>query len=223
MDGLVVASHCTNNDGDIGGLNDANIYQPSKNLFQNNKVAEEEIDPNLGPISSSQCPTGYKCRYSDAAFANAVSGQTLDLGHVAKPESVRSLRVDPAGTTFEITRETSSIDVGDTIYYIGATRGWRTAIVQDDCDYFLVRSYIPGIREGIRIICVGRGLSNDGGPNPASGDSGGPVIAPGTGDNVGLVGTVFGRKYSQFYFSKVSYIYLELGRSATWNSCVSGC
>ena len=223
VDGLVVASHCTNIDGDIGGLNDAKIYQPSKNLFQNNKVAEEEIDPTLQPISNSQCPTGYKCRYSDAAFADAVSEQTLDLGHVAKPESVGSLRVDPAGTTFEITREASGIRTGDTVYYIGATRGWRTAVVQDDCDYFQVSSYIPGIREGVRIICVGLALPNDGQPDPASGDSGGPVISPATGDDVNLVGTVFGRTYSHFYFSKVGYIYLELGRSDVWNSCVSGC
>jgi hypothetical protein len=81
--GMVVASHCTNADRDIGGPGDADIYQPSKHLFQDHKVAVEEIDPLLHSISDSDCPFNYVCRYSDSAFAKAESGTNLDLGHVA--------------------------------------------------------------------------------------------------------------------------------------------
>ena len=216
VDGLVVASHCTNTDHTVGGIDDANIYQPSRHVFQNNKVAVEDIDPNLRSINHWMCPENYGCRYSDAAFADLESGFSLDVGHVAQPEDIRETDVSPAGTTFEITREASGVSVDDEVYYIGATTGWRTGEVRDDCTYFRVKYRV-------RIICVGRAVINDGGLYPTGGDSGGPVIAPDSGDEVDLVGTVFARSGSQFYFSKVGYIYMELGSSATWDSCTSGC
>ena len=145
VDGLVVASHCTNTDHTVGGIDDANIYQPSRHVFQNNKVAVEDIDPNLRSINHWMCPENYGCRYSDAAFADLESGFSLDVGHVAQPEDIRETDVSPAGTTFEITREASGVSVDDEVYYIGATTGWRTGEVRDDCTYFRVR-----------IICVGR-------------------------------------------------------------------
>ena len=109
VDGMTVASHCANCDGNIGGVDDAKIYQPSRHLIYDNKVAVEEIDPYLHSISNWRCPDGYRCRYSDAAFADMESGVSLDLGQVAKPEGVGENDVSPVGTSFEITREASGI------------------------------------------------------------------------------------------------------------------
>ena len=163
------------------------------------------------------CPTNYQCRYSDAAFAEMESDTSIDQGHIAKPEGVGETDVSPAGTTFDITGEASSIATGDEVYYIGATRGWRTAEVDDDCSYYTVKYRV-------RIICVGRAVLDDGGASLASGDSGGPVMAPDGGNDVDLVGTIFARSGSTvFYFSRLGYIYLELGSSASWDSCTSGC
>ncbi len=222
--GMVVASHCTNAHRDIGGLDDADIYQPNKNLFQNNKVAVEAIDPHLHSISDSQCPYNYVCRYSDSAFAEAESGTSLDLGHVAQPEAVLEIDVNPVGSTFEITGEESSISIGDEVYYIGARTGWRTATVTDDNTYFEIkRPWPPSERDGVRIIHVARAVIDDGGQVPTPGDSGAPVVAPNTGDDVDLVGTVFANLGNQIDLSKIGYIYMDLGNSVTWDSCVSGC
>ena len=103
VEGLVIASHCTNEDGDVGGLDDANVHQPNDPLFGSNMVAEETIDPVLTNINHSQCPSGWSCRFSDAAFAELDSDESLDLGEIAKPEDIGETDVDPAGTTFEIT------------------------------------------------------------------------------------------------------------------------
>ena len=62
--------------------------------------------------------------------------------------------------------------------------------------------------------------------DPSGGDSGAPVIKLDAGNNVKLLGTLFGSSTSnpdEFVFSKIGYIYMELGQSSTWDSCVSGC
>ena len=104
VEGMVVASHCTNEDQDVGGVDNADIHQPNDPLVGENIVAEETIDPDLYNIDHDQCPSGWVCRYSDAAFAQLDSDMSLDLGEVAKPEEVGATDVDPAGTTFTITR-----------------------------------------------------------------------------------------------------------------------
>lgn len=95
-------------------------------------------------------------------------------------------------------------------------------MVTDDDTHFTVK--VPdGSSDGIRIIRVGSAMLDNGGQIPAHGDSGAPVVAPDTGDDVDLVGALFARDGNQFLFSKIGYIYLELGSSYTWDSCVSGC
>ena len=61
------------------------------------RVAEETIDPELSNIDHDQCPDGWNCRYSDAAFAELDSDKSLDLAGVAKPKGVVEPDVDPAG------------------------------------------------------------------------------------------------------------------------------
>ncbi len=123
VEGMVVASHCTNGDGDIGGLDDADVHQPNDPLFGINIVAEETIDPELTNLSHSDCLDGWECRYSDAAFAELDSDEDLDLGEIAKPEDFGETDVDPVGTTFDITAETATFSIGDEVYYMGRTEG----------------------------------------------------------------------------------------------------
>ena len=152
VEGIVLASHCTNEDRDIGGVDDAEIHQPTKPFALSNKVADETVDPSLQSMNHSQCPSDYRCRYSDAAFAEITSSQSIDLGRIAKPEAINETDVSPAGTTFRITSE-GGFGIGDDIYYIGREEGWQTAEVTDTCDYSTIRTSLQGT--GIRIICVG--------------------------------------------------------------------
>ena len=219
VEGLVVASHCTNEDKDVGGVDDADIHQPNDPLVGENIVAEETIDPVLYNIDHDQCPDGWVCRYSDAAFAELDSDMSLDLGEVAKPEEVGETDVDPAGTTFTTTSDSASVSVGDEIYYVGRSEDWQTAEVIETCGYAI---FLPNIR----IICVVTAEVTGDSDNPSAGDSSAPVLKPSSGNNVKLMGTLFGGSVAhpdEFDFSSLGNIYLELGRSSTWDSCASGC
>ena len=217
--GLVVASHCTNIYEDIGGVDNADIHQPNDPLVGDNIVAEETIDPALSNIDHEQCPTGWICRYSDAAFAELDGDKSIDLGEIAKPIGLNETDVDPAGTTFEITSDSSSVGIGDVVYYIGRTGGWHTAEVISTCDYAI---FPPNVR----IICTATARVTGSSDDPAGGDSGAPVFKPGPGNSVKLVGTLFAGSEintDEFSFSPLGNIYMELGLSSTWDSCVSGC
>ena len=223
-EGLVLASHCTSEEKHIGGVDDAVIHQPVNPFLGSNVVATETIDPRLGPMDHPQCDEDYYCRYSDAAFAELDEEEELDLGKVAKPTAIGETDVDPEGTTFSITSENAGIGVGDTVYFVGRTTGWNEARVTDTCSFSEVKAPVGG-GVGVRIICVGRAVPLAGSVNADEGDSGSPVMEPGSGDDVSLVGTVFSHSSSgsYFHFSKIGLVYWEIDSAATWDSCTSGC
>ena len=222
--GLVLASHCTNLSGNIGGNDNAEIHQPIRFAFSNaNRVVDEIIDPNLSYFSSNGCD-GYPCRYSDAAFAEMRSSSNIDLGRIAKPEAVNDRDVNPVGATFSITRE-GTAQVGDSIYIIRRSSGWLTGEVTDMC----VTSRVDGAHDGseARILCVGEFEIDSDSDDPSGGDSGAPVMEHLSGSNVSLLGTLFSGDANDgvYYYSQVGLIYSELGEGSnlTWDSCVSGC
>lgn len=225
VDGLVIASHCTNQYKRIGGIDyNVKIHQPERLDTDDNWVASEEIDPFFHESSANnswRCPDEYECRYSDAAFAEMVFGQYIDRGEIAKPEAVGDDDVDPAGSTFQVTSDTGAFSYNDEIHWVGYRSGWQTATVEDTCDHF---EYISGSK---RLICVGLASVNDGSDAPRAGDSGAPVFKlDGDDGDIELVGTLFARdpeNDDQFFFSPVGNIYLDLGSSVTWDSCVSSC
>ena len=185
----MVASHCTNSEGDVGGVDDANIHQPTKHLVGNgNKVAEETVDPEVNWMDHEQCETGYYCRYSDAAFAELDSEDDINLGKVAKPTGVGETDVSPAGATFTITSE-GAIGYGDDIYYISRKNGWQTARILDTCARVTVKAK-TGWEMGVRLVCMGKAVVTGSSAKPANGDSGSPVIGPLSGNSVKLLGTV---------------------------------
>ena len=219
VEGMVVASHCTNSDGDVGGIDNADVHQPNDPLVGGNIVARETIDPELTDFNYAACPDGYECRHSDAAFADIESDESLDLGEIAKPEGIGETDVDPAGATFDITSDTGGFSARDEIYYIGRVGGWYTAEVLDTC----AKAYVG---DNVGILCVGKARVTGSSPDPSNGDSGAPVVKLDTGNDVELLGTMFGISTAHpdvFFFSKIGNIYMELGSSSTWDSCVSNC
>ena len=220
--GVILASHCTNTDDNIGGVDDAEVHQPNRIPFSNtNKVAYETIDPLLSVMWGNGCD-GYHCRFSDAAFARTLSSATIDLGKVAKPEAVNDRDVDPVGTTFSVTRE-GTAQVGDSIYLVGRTGGWLSGEVTDTC----TTSSVPGGHDGqeVKILCVGEFEIDSNSNDPVGGDSGAPVLEPLSGNNVSLLGTFFSGDSDdgRYYYSQVGLIYSELGNHNQWDSCTSGC
>jgi hypothetical protein len=167
--------------------------------------------------SHAQCPSTYVCRYSDAAFAELESGISIDLGEVGKPVDINQLSVNPAGHTYAITAE-ANYSIDDYIYYFGRTTGWRAATVIDSCTFTTINT-------GERIICVGMAQLSTGG-DAGLGDSGAPVLYPTTGEEADLIGVLFARSIlnpDKFFFASIGNVYYELGVSATWDSCTTGC
>ena len=220
VEGLVLASHCTNEDKETGQDDDSEFHQPNNPLFGSNKVAEEDIDPPLTTLDG--CPPFYICRYSDAAFARLDSEDDIDLGEIAKPEAINETDVDPAGTTFRVTSDSGSFSRNDNIYYVGRVNGWHTAQVIDTCSDTIVKLR-QGFEFGHIILCAGGAVVTGNSANPANTESGSPVFIPTNENNVKLIGTPFSGTNNKFNFSKIGSIYYELGASSSWNSCVSGC
>lgn len=70
---------------------------------------------------------------------------------------------------------------------------------------------------------MGKAVITDSEGSVLGGDSGGSVFRPDTGSEVELVGIVTSGLGHTFYFSKIGFIYMELGNSSNWDTCVSGC
>ena len=219
VEGLVLASHCTNNDSEIGQEDDSDFHQPNNPRFGSNKVAEETIDPEQ---FLDGCYPYYKCRYSDSAFAQLDSEDDIDLGKIAKPEAINETDVDPAGTTFRVTSDSGAFFLNNDIYYISRVNGWQTARVTDTC-VDTITKLNEGLEWGHMILCAGGARVTGSSPNPTNTESGSPVVIPTTGNNVKLIGTLFAGSSNRFKFSRIGSIYYELDPSSSWNSCVSGC
>jgi hypothetical protein len=77
------------------------------------------------------------------------SGFAIDKGKIAKPEAVNDRDVNPAGTTFSVTRE-GTAQVGDAIYLIGRTSGWLTGVITDMCTV----AGVPGAHDDMVVLAM---------------------------------------------------------------------
>ncbi len=132
-EGFILASHCTNEQEDIGDLDNATIHQPNYPWIGSNVISEETIDPQTYEIDNFLCLDNYHCRYSDAAYAELDSGEDLDLGRIAEPEGYNENDVDPAYETLGIVAEQAGFSVGDKVEFIGRTSGWEKAEITSTC------------------------------------------------------------------------------------------
>ena len=196
------------------------MHQPNDPLFGENIIADESIDPTPYWFDDpyDHCIPRHYCRWSDAAFAELRNDEDIDLGHIGKPEDEGEYTVYPVGTIFEIVGELGTVSESDELYLIGKTLGWVTGEVVDDCARadVIVTPYIN--------VCTVK-VQMTGGHTTAGGDSGGPWVKFDTGNDVELAGIHTGADASYRYFSAIGFIYLELGPSSTWNSCIpaEGC
>ena len=218
--GLVVASHCTNSERNVGEEDDTDIHQPTDPIVGSKKVAEETIDP---PLFLNPCVVYYECRWSDSAFAELESNKDIDRGKVARPTDVNQTDVSPAGSTYSITSDSGLFRRDSNIYIVGQNNGLQTARVTDTCVNSILKPR-KGLQWGVMIRCVGKATPTNGSDGLANGDSGAPVFIVTSDNDVRLIGTAFaGDTSGNFVFSKLGMIYYELGSAARWDSCVSGC
>jgi hypothetical protein len=195
---FITASHCTNNQG---GVEATPYYQPLQTTAPV-KIGTEVSDPAYFR-NTNGCPSGRRCRFSDASRAAYASGITFNLGRIAKTTGPNNGSVTINGS-FTITAE-GSASVGQTVSKVGRTTGWTTGKVTNRCVNIVV--------SGTNIVQLCQNLVT---AHLGAGDSGSPVFKGST--NVTLAGILWGGNSSgtQYAYSPFSNIERELGALTTF-------
>jgi hypothetical protein len=195
--GFVTASHCS----DSQGTADGTPYYQALNQVADEFIGRETADP---PYVQEGCADGQNCRYSDANFNAGAAGVELALGSIAKTTGPNDGSLDINGT-FTIVGEDTAV-VGETVNKVGRSTGWTQGTVTRTC-------IDVSVSRGILLRC--QDLVEYGTAIAASGDSGSPVFRTESGDQVTLLGALWGGNSSgtQFVYSPIAAIKQELGIS----------
>jgi hypothetical protein len=200
---FITNSHCTDRQG---GVEDTEYYQPTSTVDAT-VVAIEVEDPTY--FRGGACPRGRRCRYSDSARALYNSGVGSTRGAIAKTSGPNNGSIEVTGT-FTITAQdntTSSFAIGTTVNKVGRTTGWTQGNVTRTC----VNTNVSGTN--ITQLCQTFVENPGGAVVVGAGDSGSNVFRNTSGDNVDLVGILWGGNSSGtlFVFSPLKQIRDELG------------
>jgi hypothetical protein len=194
---FITASHCTNKQGGVEGTQ---YYQPTSTVDPT-VIATEVDDPTYFSTRDNPiCPRGKLCRYSDASreLYSASTGSTR--GAIAQTSGAGNGSLDVVGS-FTVTSQ-GDVGLGATVNKVGRTTGWTQGPVTATC----VNTNVSGSR--IHQLCQTFVAAGVGG-----GDSGSGVFEITSGDNVKLVGILWGGSGDgqTFVFSPMSGVTRELG------------
>lgn len=194
---FITNSHCTNTQG---GTESTPYWQPLETVDPV-RIGTEVHDPAYFRRQSG-CPSGRRCRFSDASRAAYAPGIPFTLGTLAKTTGANNNSITINGS-FTITGEGGAA-VGQTVNKVGRTTGWSQGLVTNTC----VNTGVSG--SNIVQLCQTFVSARVGG-----GDSGSPVFRGTTG--VTLVGILWGGNSSgsQFVYSPIGNIEQELGALTT--------
>ena len=205
VNGFVVNSHCTDVQGQNTGTQH---FQPT--VANGNLIGQEIADP---PWDAMKCPiglVGHLCRYSDTAYSQRDGTVTADQGFIAKTTGVNTGSLTISGQ-FRIVSEGPSI-VGNVVNKVGRTTGWTQGRVTATCvDVIVLGSPNADLCQDQVSAGVG------------AGDSGSPVFAIASGNDVQLRGILWGGTLdgTSFVYSPIANIERtdELGPITT---CAAG-
>ena len=199
VDGFVTASHCSTKQGSVDGTK---YYQPL-NQVAGDLIGTEVADPAYRR-NIPGCPKGRVCRWSDANFSAGGDGL---LGKIAKTDGVNTGSLNMVAEQFTITGEGAAV-VGQSANKVGRSTGWTQGEVSKTC----VDTGVSGTN--IILLCQDW-VENQNAQIVVSGDSGSPVFKIISGNNVTLLGNLWGGNTSgtQFIYSPIVRIRQELGDS----------
>jgi hypothetical protein len=196
---FITNSHCTN---DQGGTEGTPYWQPLESVDPV-QIGTEVDDPEyVKGTGTNGCPNGRRCRFSDASRAAYAPSIDFSLGTIARTTGPNDNSITIAGS-FNIKGE-GAASVGQTVNKIGRTSGWTQGAVTRTCvDTGVFGSNI--VQRCQTFVTAG----------VAGGDSGSPVFRQGGGNNVTLVGILWGGSGSSFVYSPITNIEQELGALRT--------
>jgi hypothetical protein len=199
--GFVTNSHCTSRQGGLEGTRFYQNYLASGGSF----VGVEIADPDY--FTGGDCPPGRRCRFSDSAFIAYDATNLGEYGKLARTVSrgpVNGSLEFPAKTPrFTINGRATSV-LGKPLNKMGRTTGWTYGNVVATCvDVNVFQTDISQLCQDAVQAGVG------------AGDSGSPIFSWTRGNNVKLVGILWGggstNGSSFFVFSPLANIERELG------------
>ena len=201
---FIMNSHCTDQQGQTGTTA---YYQPTSTM-NSNRIGTEADDPSYFKRKGG-CSRGKVCRRSDAARALYDGATESSPGVIAKTTGMNTGVLALYGS-FSITAQdngTGSFAFGTPLHKVGRTMGWTQGTVSNTC----VRVNVSG--SNIQLLC--QTLVFNGGSQSivGSGDSGSPVFQITGGDDVTLIGLLWGGSSGGdiFVFSPLKNIQAELG------------
>lgn len=200
---FITNSHCTNTQGGVEGTQ---YYQPTSSVDPT-VIATEVEDPTY--FRGGACPRGKKCRYSDASRARYSSAVASVRGDILKTTGANNGSLTVSGV-FSVTSQdntTTNFATGLVVNKVGRTTGWTQGKVTRTC----VTTAVSG--SNIAQICQTFVADPNGASVVGSGDSGSGVFSITSGDNVQLVGILWGGSSDNktFVFSPLKNIRDELG------------
>ncbi len=196
---FITNSHCTNTQGGTEGTTYA---QPSRTA-DNTIIATEAADPAY--TSGGGCSAGKVCRFSDASRALYSGSVGSAQGIIAKTTGVNSGALTTAGNFTITSQDNSSTSYSGTVDKVGRTTGWTRGTITSTC------ATINVSQSNIQLRCQTT-VTNNGATIVSGGDSGSPVFKITSGDNVTLVGILWGGSGTNtFVFSPLKNIQDELG------------
>jgi len=205
---FVTASHCTNTQG---GVESTPYWQPLQSS-QPTQIATEVADPDYSR-SLTGCPRGRKCRYSDASRAAYIDGANQALGLIAQTSGPNNSSLTITGS-FTITSDDCSttggcLATGETVNKVGRTTGWTQGKISNTC----VNTGVSGTN----IVQLCQTFVTSSATIVLGGDSGSGVFQITSGNNVKLVGSLWGGNGSgtQFVYSPLGNVFRELGNLQT--------
>ncbi|HEX6574298.1 MAG TPA: hypothetical protein VF042_04940, partial [Gemmatimonadaceae bacterium] len=167
-------------------------------------IATEVQDPNY-QSGISGCSRGKVCRKSDASRALYSSSVASNRGVIAKTTGVNTGSLTVDGQFTVTSQDNSGTTFSGTVNKVGRTTGWTAGEVSGTC----VTVNVSG--SNIQQLCQTLVTNNDA-AIVGSGDSGSPVFKIASGDNVTLIGILWGGGGdSQFVFSPLKNIQDEIG------------
>lgn len=200
---FITNSHCTKRQGGVQGTT---YFQPTSTVDPT-VIATEVEDPNY--FRGGVCPKGRKCRYSDASRARYSAGVASTRGVISRTSGPNNGDINVTGSFTVASQDnvTTNFAVGTTVNKVGRTTGWTQGNVTATC----VNTNVSGTN--ITQLCQTFVQDPGGAVVVGGGDSGSNVFAVTSGDNVELVGILWGGNGdgTLFVFSPFKQIQDELG------------
>lgn len=182
VEGFVTNSHCTHTQGVVDNTEYHQPIRPINPWDMSNRVGLEIADPPF--FTGGNCPSGYRCRYSDSAFVRSPhpSGPsvTLNRGYIART-ALGS--IDWNGRDlYRIISEVENVHEGEIVNMVGRTSGRKEGRIIRVCRDETIGDIYLFCQARVNVGVLG-------------GDSGAPVfriIGPPHSNDVYLYGILWG-------------------------------